>query len=111
MTSVHTYFLAGHAKLPQGMAAKSVFDTLTITAEIDKKYGVIIEASCTLATDHGKEFVGQLLKGVSLKDGIDEPINTLQTYYLGRASNALAAALKDLYTQFEHFSNNNSQIK
>jgi hypothetical protein len=105
MSSVHTYFIAGHAKLPQGMAAKSVFDTLTITAEIDKKYGVIIEASCTLATDHGKEFVGQLLRGFSLKDGIDEPIHLLQKHYLGRAANALTAALKDLYIQYEHFCN------
>lgn len=103
---MHTYFLAGHARLPHGMAAKNVFDTLTITAEIDKKYGVIIEASCTLATNHGKEFIAQLLKGISLKDGIEEPINTLQTHYLGRASNALVAALKDLYTQYELFSNN-----
>ena len=30
-----TIFIAGHARLPQGMAAKSVFETLTITAEID----------------------------------------------------------------------------
>jgi hypothetical protein len=50
---MNTQFIAGHARLPGGMAAKSVFDTLTITAEIDKKYGVIIDASCTLATEHG----------------------------------------------------------
>ncbi|RXT06602.1 DUF3870 domain-containing protein [Ammoniphilus sp. CFH 90114] len=98
---MHTIFIAGHSKLPQGMAAKSVFDTLTITVEIDKKYGVILEASCTLATEHGRNYVGEILRGMSLKDGIDEPIRLLQHHYRGRASNALVAALKDLFTQFE----------
>lgn len=46
-----TQFIADHAWLPAGMAVKSLYDTLTITAEIDKKYGGIVEASCTLATE------------------------------------------------------------
>lgn len=106
MLPSNTIFIAGHARLPQGMAAQSVFGTLTITAEIDKKYGVIVEASCTLATEHGRDFVGNLLKGLSLQDGIDEPIHLLQTHYRGRALNALTAALKDLYTQFEQLNGN-----
>lgn len=100
----HGMFIAGHARLPQGMAAKSVFDSLTITVELDRKYGVILEASCTLATEHGQRFVGELLRGVSLRDGIDEPIQLIQTYYRGKAANALIAALKDLYTQYEQIS-------
>ncbi|KAA9028361.1 DUF3870 domain-containing protein [Niallia endozanthoxylica] len=96
-----TIFIAGHARLPQGMAAKSVFETLTITAEIDKKYGVVLEASCTLATEHGREFIGRLLKGISLNDGVDEAIEAIQTYYRGKATNALIAALKDLDTHFQ----------
>jgi hypothetical protein len=97
---MNTQFIAGHARLPSGMAAKSVFDTLTITAEIDKKYGVIIEASCTLATEHGRDYVARLLRGYSLKDGIEEPLAELNKGYLGKANQALAAALKDLYKQY-----------
>ncbi len=99
--SLNTYFLAGHARLPQGMAAKSVFESLTITVEIDKKYGVIVEASCTLATEHGRDFVGRLLKGFSLKDGIEEPIQQFLTHYRGKAANALIAAMRDLHVQYE----------
>jgi hypothetical protein len=101
MLNGKTIFIAGHARLPQGMAAKSVFETLTITAEIDSKYGVILEASCTLATEHGREFIGRLLKGMSLQDGIDEAIDAIQTYYKGKATNALIAALKDLELHFK----------
>ena len=96
-----TIFIAGHARLPQGMAAKSVFETLTITAEVDVKYGVVLEASCTLATEHGREFIGRLLRGASLGDGVGEAIDTIQTYYRGKATNALIAALRDLELHFE----------
>jgi hypothetical protein len=101
MFNEKTLFIAGHARLPQGMAAKSVFETLTITAEIDGKYGVILEASCTLATEHGRQFIGQLLKGLSLNDGVEEAIATIQMYYHGKATNALIAALKDLDLHFQ----------
>lgn len=101
MFNSKTYFIAGHARLPQGMAAKSIFDSLTITTEVDCKYGVILEASCTLATTHGREFVGSLLKGHSLLDGIEQPIHLIENHYRGKASNALVAALKDLYTHYE----------
>ncbi|WP_312469103.1 DUF3870 domain-containing protein [Neobacillus sp.] len=99
-----TYFLAGHSRLPQGMAAQSVFDSLTITVEVDKKYGVIIESSCTLATEHGRAYVQQILRGHSLKDGIDDILEAIREGYRGKAVNALIAALKDLYSQYENSS-------
>lgn len=101
MGTERTYFIAGHARLPQGMAAKSVFDTLTITAEIDKTYGVILEASCTLATAHGRDYIGRLLRGLSLLDGVEEPIRVIETHYRGKAMNALVAAMRDLHSKFE----------
>lgn len=100
---MRTVFIAGHAKLPAGMAAKSVYDTLTITAEFDKKYGVIVTASCTLATLHGREFVEQLLRGHSLQEGIEKPLEEIRIHYLGKAGNALMSALKDLYKQYEQY--------
>ncbi|MEK5270041.1 DUF3870 domain-containing protein [Aeribacillus sp. FSL K6-8394] len=98
---MNTYFIAGHAKLPTGMAARSVYETLTITAEVDKIYGVIVDASCTLATEHGREYISRLLKGHSLRNGIEKPLEELKNGYLGKANNALIAALKDLYKQYE----------
>lgn len=98
---MNTIFIAGHAKLPSGMAAKSIFETLTITAEIDKIYGVIVDASCTLATEHGRDYISRILKGYSLRNGIDKPLEDFKNFYLGKANNALIAALKDLYKQYE----------
>lgn len=100
---MNTLFIAGHARLPAGMAAQNMYETLTITAEIDKKYSVIVAASCTLATAHGQEFVHQLLKGHSLQDGIEKPLADIKAHYLGKAGNALASALKDLYKHYEGY--------
>ncbi|HHW36586.1 MAG TPA: DUF3870 domain-containing protein [Bacillales bacterium] len=101
MNGHNTIFIAGHSRLPQGMAAKNVYENLTVTAEVDVKYGVILEASCTLATNHGREFIGKLLRGYSIKESIDEPIKAVQVYYQGKATNAIIAALKDLHFQFQ----------
>lgn len=101
MSNNKTVFIAGHSRLPQGMAAKSMYETLTVTVEVDRKYSVIVEASCTLATEHGREFIGNLLKGYSLKDGIEEPIAEVKNSYHGKATNAIIAALKDLHLQFK----------
>jgi Domain of unknown function (DUF3870) len=109
MINGKTIFIAGHARLPQGMAAKSVFETLTITAEVDVKYGVILEASCTLVTEHGREFIGRILRGTSLKDGVEDAIKEIQTYYQGKATNALIAALKDLDLHFHQIKTGEKQ--
>lgn len=101
--AMNTIFIAGHARLPSGMAAKNIYDTLTVTAEIDKNYGVIITASCTLATHHGQEFVHHLLRGHSLQDGIEQPLESVKNHYLGKAGSALSSALKDLYKQYESY--------
>jgi hypothetical protein len=103
---MNTIFIAGHAKLPEGMAVKSKFETLTITAEIDKKYGVIVNASCTLATNHAGEYVSHLLRGYSLQDGIDEPLQVIKERYFGKAANSISAALKDLFKQYKYIQTN-----
>ncbi|WP_240374764.1 DUF3870 domain-containing protein [Bacillus piscicola] len=101
MNNNNVVFIAGHSRLPEGMAAQSMFQTLTVTAELDRQYGVILQCSCTLATEHGREFINQLFRGYSLRNGIEKPIKALEENYYGKAKNAIIAALKDLYTQYK----------
>ena len=100
-----TFFMAGHARLPKGMAVRSVYETLTITIEADHKYHVIIESSCTLATGHGRDFISQILRGYSLRDGIEDIIQEISHHYQGKAQNAIISALKDLYRQYTSYVN------
>lgn len=98
---MNTYLIAGHAKLPQGMAARNVYDSLTITLELDVKYGVVIDADCTLATEHAGRFLRRLMRGYCLEDGIEGLLEQVRQSYHGKAYQAIQAALKDVYTQFE----------
>jgi len=99
---MNTIFIAGHSRLPSGMAAQNMYETLTITAEVDKKYGVIVSTSCTLATRHARQFIEQLLRGYSLQEGIDHPVQKVRAHYLGKAGSAIESALKDLQKQYEY---------
>ncbi|UOR11485.1 DUF3870 domain-containing protein [Halobacillus amylolyticus] len=94
-------FIAGHARLPEGMAAQNMYETITVTAEVDRVYGVVLEASCTLATEHGRDYIGKILKGFSLRHDIEEVIKCIEEQYYGKAANAIIAALKDLHYQFQ----------
>ncbi len=98
---MNTLIITGHARLPSGMAAKSMYETLTITAEIDKKYGVIVSSSCTLATIHAQQFIERLLIGYSLQDGIQDLLAHVRDHYYGKAASTLESALIDLYNEYE----------
>ncbi|ATW25126.1 DUF3870 domain-containing protein [Candidatus Formimonas warabiya] len=98
-----TVFLAGHAALPQGMAAKGPFDHLAVVVEIDRKYGVIVNAQCTLITDLANDIVHHCLVGFCLADGVDILISEIMDTYHGAAKNAIIASLKDLYREYNKY--------
>jgi Domain of unknown function (DUF3870) len=98
-----TVMLAGHSKLPQGMAISEIHQILTVTMEVDSTYGVVIDASCTLATGHAQNFIGELVKGYSLRDGIEPILHAIKNHYYGKAQSALIAAVKDAYKQYTHY--------
>ena len=97
---VQTIMLIGHAALPQGMAARSTYDYLALTVEIEPKYGVIVRAAATLVTELASDFVTRVLVGRSLYDGIEDIIDEFKMYYRGAALSAIIAALKDLNRAF-----------
>lgn len=97
---VEKIFLVGHAQLPQGMAAKSMFETLAITAEFERKYGVILRVGVTLVTDEGKGYFARMLEGRSMNDSVEDVLQDIRLLYHGAAQNALIAATKDLWRHY-----------
>ncbi|MEL7565692.1 MAG: DUF3870 domain-containing protein [Dehalobacterium sp.] len=107
MIKTRTIILVGHGALPQGMAAKGIYDHLAIVTEIDCKYGVIVNAQCTLITELANNVINNILKGYCLQDGIDPLINEIINVYRGAAKNAVIASLKDLYREYLKYKDNN----
>lgn len=95
-----TCFIAGHGRLPSGMAARSQYETLAITVEIDEQHGVILEADCTLATEQAKRFIRGVLRGYCLEDGIEKLTQELNAVYHGAAKAAIITALKDVEIEY-----------
>lgn len=82
------------------MAAKGPYDHLAVVVEIDKKYGVIIDAKVTLITDVAINFIRNCLVGRCLAEGIDQIIAEINVSYFGAGKNAIIAAIKDLYREY-----------
>lgn len=101
MSSQHTVFIAGHGKLPSGSSAKTAYETLAVTVEVDRRYGVVLDADCTLATTVGRDFVRSLLRGFSLRNDMVFIINEVTQRYFGAVRSALIAALKDLEVEYQ----------
>jgi hypothetical protein len=107
---VETVFMVGHAQLPQGMAAKSLFDTLAVTAEFETTHGVILRATVTLATEDSKAFFGRVLVGRSFNDSVEGVLQELRFTYQGAAQNALVAACKDLWRRYSGWKASRSEV-
>ncbi|MEL7565693.1 MAG: DUF3870 domain-containing protein [Dehalobacterium sp.] len=95
-----TVVLIGHAAFPQGMAAKGLYDHLSIVTEIDRVHGVVVNVECNLITNLANNFIYNLLKGYSLEDGVDSLISEVISTYHGAARNAIIASLKDLERKY-----------
>ncbi|GEO24466.1 hypothetical protein AAC03nite_02510 [Alicyclobacillus acidoterrestris] len=104
MSPVRRAFIAGHGRLPSGSAAKTAYDTLALVVEIEMQHAVILSVECTLATHLGRNFVCELLKGHSLRDGVDAMIDEIKLHYHGATKAALIAAIKDLEAEYERLS-------
>lgn len=94
------WFITGYAKLPQGIAASGIHDSVVVALVVESRTGIIREADCTLATETGKRFVKGLLERRSLKEveGIEE---SFRMSYHGAAQKALVTAVKICSEKFK----------
>lgn len=93
---------SGHAKLPQEAAARGLYETLAIVVSVEARYGVVLQADSNFVTKPGRQFVHDLLIGVSLEDSQELVLGYVQSHYWGGAKRALLAALRDLYENWAH---------
>lgn len=98
-------FVVGHSKPPKGMSATDVYSTLSLALIVERRHGVILEASCSLITEAGRHFISQQLVGESLLDYPDKVEQRIADGYLGAAQAAIQAAWKDAVYQFQQAQN------
>ncbi len=96
-------FFSGNARLPRGLPAHELYETLSLSIECESRWGVILDADCTLATDLGTRFVRELFVGHSVLHDMRELDRLIGARYQGAAQRALLAALRDLEQQCNQF--------
>lgn len=92
--------LSGYAKLPSNTAAQKLYDQLVVVATVDPETGVIMDADCSMATDMGRRFVADLMRGYDLNRGPELLTEALETRYYGHLKKALVTAVREI---FQHY--------
>jgi hypothetical protein len=98
-----TLIFVGHARLPENITAKHVFDVFGLEIEVDPRNNTIVDASCTAIPTLGEKFVLDLLVGHNLEDGIDDIIGRIERRYFGPAQRAIISALINAYERYQKF--------
>jgi hypothetical protein len=103
-----TIFVVGHAKAPKTMSATDVYSTLSVAMIVEERHGVILEASCSLITESGRNFISRILVGESLLDTSAIVETAIAERYHGAAQAAIQAAWKDAVFQFRQHKENST---
>lgn len=102
MSTSERIFVTGYAKLPQGIAAKELYNSVAIGMILNRNSGCIIDMDISLATSTGKAFVKEIAVGNCISN-IDFLISELDRKYLGHAKNAIISALKCAHQKYEQY--------
>jgi hypothetical protein len=101
MGEIKTVVCTGYSKLPEGMAAKTMFGVMGVGLEVDPATDQVVNASSTFVTNMCTDFIKSILVGHDLNHGVDKPIREFELRYYGLGKKAIIAAIRDAYNQFE----------
>jgi hypothetical protein len=95
-----TMVVAGYGKLPQGTSVEQLHKVLAIVVLVNRRTGVVLDASTTLFASVANQFVCDRLKGVNLLSDAADFVALIQNSYHGLAQRAVIAAFRDLVRRF-----------
>ncbi|MDK2822055.1 MAG: hypothetical protein PWP31_2020 [Clostridia bacterium] len=87
-------YICGNSKCPDNSALGSLYQNFAVELVINIKTEEIVDASCVLITDLGRNFVKSLLIGRNFSKNFNEIINDIEMYYQAVPQKALISALK-----------------
>jgi len=87
-------YICGNSKCPDNSALGSIYQNFAVELVINVYTEEIIDASCVLITDLGRNFVKSLLVGRNFNTEFNQIINDIELYYQAVPQKALISALK-----------------
>ncbi len=92
--------VAGYAKMPQGTAVRTIYETLTLGVLVRLATHTIERVWCTLVTPGGREWVETHLLGQNLLEEPSPFVAAVERDYWGQAAPALIQAHRDLVRRY-----------
>lgn len=87
-------YVCGNAKCPDNSTIGGLFQTFAVELIVNVYTEEILDASCMLLTELGRNFVKSLLVGRKFVKDFDEIIEDIKLCYQGTPQKALISALK-----------------
>jgi hypothetical protein len=92
--------VAGYGRLPQGTSVEQLHKVLALVVLVDRRSGVVLDASSTLMTTVGDRFVCHHLRGLDLLRDSPQFVSAMTEGYMGHAQKAIIAAFRDLVRRY-----------
>ena len=101
MTFFKQVYVTGNARCPEKSTIGSVYEIFAVELIINLETDVIVDASCTLVTELGRQFVRNLLVERNIVKEINNIINDVNQYYQAVPQKTLVSALKDALNKYK----------
>ena len=102
-------YICGNSKCPANSALGSMYETFAVELVIDLETEEIIDASCILVTELGRNFVKSLLVGKNFSTEFNNILDDVEMYFHGVPQKALISALKVAHNKYKQYKQNNSK--
>lgn len=89
--------VAGYALFPAEIAARAQSQSLSIAVFAELDTGRVVQVESSMPRNLGKQYVEELLAGVSLDDPADDLLETFNRTFWCAGKKTVEAALRDLY--------------
>lgn len=91
---------AGFAQLPKGTTLYEVQKTVGCVLIINKKTEIIEDASFTFVMELTNQFISSMIRGKSIKNGIDPIAEEIQKRFLVPPQRAIIQAIRSAYDRY-----------
>lgn len=92
--------VTGYARLPGGIAARSLYEYLTLGALVDVGTHIVLRGTSTLATETGRQWVEDRMHGVSLMEDPPSFVHAVERDYWGSAGPALIKCYQEMVKRY-----------
>ncbi len=100
MKNENLVITAGFAEVPKGTTLYNMYKMIGCVIIINTENLTIHDISFTFVMNTTSDFIAQLLRGISIQDGLDEAIEIIQKKVFIPGQGALIHSLKQAYDRY-----------